>query len=100
MIEGIEAEYDRVSQRMKMKGWHGDLCIIAPDEGGLGLLRRMLQVWRYDCVVISTDLGAVADGIGFMEALINHIQLYAPNTAIAFTGTPEEAVNAAARWVD
>lgn len=100
IIEAIDAEYDRVSQRMTQRGWHGDLCIIAPNDGGLALLRRMLLAWRYDCVVISTDLGTANEGSTFMETLINHIQLYAPNTALAFTHSPEDALAAAARWVD
>jgi hypothetical protein len=58
-----------------------------------------LQARPWECVVIG---GGVRDPgeLGLFEQVINLVRRFAPRAAIAFSSTPADTFDAAARWVD
>jgi hypothetical protein len=56
-----------------------------------------LQARPWECVVIG---GGVRNQLELFEQVLNLVQRYAPDAAIAFNSTPADTFEAAARWVD
>ena len=44
--EKIQAGIDVAAEKMKERGWAGDLCMIAPDDAGIAVLEKQLQARR------------------------------------------------------
>lgn len=53
------------------------------------------QSW--ECVVVG---GGVRNQVDLLERVINLVRRHAPDAAIAFSATPAETFDAAARWVE
>jgi hypothetical protein len=56
------------------------------------------QPW--ECVVIGGGLRNAADQLELFERVVNLVRRHAPDAAIAFTATPTDTFDAAARWVE
>lgn len=97
--EKIQAGIDVAAEKMKERGWAGDLCMIAPDDAGIAVLEKQLASATYDCVVIGGGMRLPAKGLVLFERVVNAIHKAAPRAAIAFNTNPEDTAEAAARWV-
>ncbi len=82
---------------MKERAWHGEQCMISPDDAGRAALAKQLKSKTYDCVVIGGGLRLPPKTLAFFEAVVNTVHLTAPRTAIAFNTKPEDTAEAAAR---
>lgn len=96
----IQAGIDIAGTTMTERGWHGDICMIAPDDSGIATLAAQLASVTYDCVVIGGGLRIPPKGLEFFEKVVNAVHRGAPKAAIAFNTRPQDTAEAAARWVD
>ena len=97
--EKIYAGIDVAAAKIAEKGWLGDICNIAPDDGGIAALEKQLATTTYDCVVVGGGLRLPPKGLLMFEKVVNSIHKTAPGAAIAFNTRPEDTAEAAARWV-
>jgi hypothetical protein len=97
--EKIQAGIDLAAAEIAERGWTGDLCMIAPDATGIGVLERQLAGARYDCVVIGGGLRLPPKSLWLFENVVNAVHKGAPGSAIAFNTRPEDTAEAAARWL-
>ena len=97
--EKIYAGIDVAAAKIAEKGWLGDICNIAPDDGGIATLEKQLATTTYDCVVVGGGLRLPPKGLLMFEKVVNSIHKTAPGAAIAFNTRPEDTAEAAARWV-
>jgi hypothetical protein len=101
---GMNAEKIRAGITLALKqvtdrGWHGDLCLIRPDETAVQMVECQLTSANYDCVVIGAGVRLPPKGLLLFEAVVNAIHRGAPAAAIAFNTRPEDSADAAARWL-
>ena len=97
--EKIYAGIDVAATKIAEKGWLGDICNIAPDDGGIATLEKQLATTTYDCVVVGGGLRLPPKGLLMFEKVVNSIHKTAPGAAIAFNTRPEDTTEAADRWV-
>ena len=97
--ENIYAGIDVAAAKIAEKGWLGDICNIAPDDGGIAALEKQLATTIYDCVVVGGGLRLPPKGLLMFEKVVNSIHKTAPGAAIAFNTRPEDTAEAADRWV-
>jgi hypothetical protein len=97
--EKIYAGIDVAAAKIAEKGWLGDICNIAPDDGGIATLEKQLATTTYDCVVVGGGLRLTPKGLLMFEKVVNSIHKTAPGAAIAFNTRPEDTAEAADRWV-
>jgi len=97
--EKIHAGIDVAAAKIAEKGWLGDICNIAPDDGGIATLEKQLATTTYDCVVVGGGLRLPPKGLLMFEKVVNSIHKTAPGAAIAFNTRPEDTAEAADRWV-
>ena len=97
--EKIHAGIDVAAAKIAEKGWLGDICNIAPDDGGIATLEKQLATTTYDCVVVGGGLRLPHKGLLMFEKVVNSIHKTAPGAAIAFNTRPEDTAEAADRWV-
>ncbi len=90
---GIKVGLAKIAER----GWHGDLCLIPPDETAGLTIEQQLSSAHYDCVVIGGGLRIPPKGLLVFEAVINAVHRAGPDAAIAFNTRPEDTADAAAR---
>ncbi len=95
ILAGIDVAAAKIAER----GWVGDICNIAPDDGGIATLEKQLASAIYDCVVIGGGLRLPPKGLLMFEKVVNAIHKAAPGSAIAFNTRPEDTAEAADRWV-
>lgn len=87
-------------KKIEERGWHGDTCMITPDDEGSAVLQKQLAGVAYDCVVIGGGLRIPPKGLVLFEAVVNIVHRAAPGTAIAFNTRPEDTADAAARGLE
>jgi len=92
---GIAVAIEKIEER----GWHGDTCMITPNDAGCAMLEKALHDAAYDCVVIGGGLRIPPKGLVLFEAVVNIVHKAAPNTAIAFNTRPEDTAETAARQI-
>jgi hypothetical protein len=97
--EKIYAGIDVAAAKIAEKGWLGDICNIAPDDGGIATLEKQLATTTYDCVVVGGGLRLPPKGLLMFEKVVNSIHKTAPGAAIAFNTRPEDTAEPADRWV-
>jgi len=97
--EKIQAGIDLAAKKIAERGWHGDICMISPDETGIEMLKARLADAIYDCVVIGGGLRLPPRSLFLFETVINAIHRGAPGAAIAFNNRPDDTAEAAARWM-
>jgi hypothetical protein len=97
--EKIYAGIGVAAAKIAEKGWLGDICNIAPDDGGIATLEKQLATTTYDCVVVGGGLRLPPKGLLMFEKVVNSIHKTAPGAAIAFNTRPEDTAEAADRWV-
>jgi hypothetical protein len=85
---------------IKERGWHGDTCMIVPDETAGPMLEKQLSSARYDCVVIGGGLRLPPKNLVLFERVVNAIHKAAPSASIAFNTRPEDTAEAAARQLE
>jgi hypothetical protein len=90
---GIAVAVEKIAER----GWHGDTCMMTPDDAGQAMLERQLKGNAYDCVVIGGGLRIPPKGLALFETVVNIVHKIAPGAAIAFNTKPEDTADAAAR---
>jgi hypothetical protein len=54
--ERIHAGIALALKQMAERGWHGDLCLLRPDETAGPDVERRLKAQAYDCVVIGAGI--------------------------------------------
>ena len=97
--EKIREGFEVAKTSMRERGWHHDLCMIAPDDSGIAMLAAHLAKQDYDCVVIGGGLRIPPKGLPFFERVVNAVHQGAPKAAIAFNTRPQDTAEAAARWI-
>jgi hypothetical protein len=97
--EKIQAGIDIAAASIAKRGWTADLCMIAPDAGGIAALEKQLAGSTYDCVVIGGGLRLPPKSLWLFESVVNAVHKSAPSAAIAFNTRPEDTAEAAARWL-
>lgn len=90
---GIKVAVSKIAER----GWHGDLCMVPPDETAGPMIRKQLSSADYDCVVIGGGLRLPPKSLLLFEIVVNAVHQAAPDAAIAFNTHPEDTADAAAR---
>ena len=95
----IQAGIDLAAVRIAEKGWHGDICMISPDDAGIEMLTAQLATTTYDCVIIGGGVRIPPKSLLLFEAVVNAVHKGAPGAAIAFNTRPEDTADAAARWI-
>jgi hypothetical protein len=95
----IQAGIDVAAVRISEKGWHGDICMISPDDAGIEMLTSQLATTAYDCVIIGGGLRLPPKSLLLFEAVVNTVHKGAPGAAIAFNTRPEDTADVAARWI-
>ena len=95
----IQAGIDLAAVRISEKGWHGDTCMISPDDAGIAMLTSQLATATYDCVIIGGGLRLPPKSLLLFEAVINAVHKGAPDATIAFNTRPEDTADVAARWI-
>jgi hypothetical protein len=93
---GIAIAVAKIGER----GWHGDTCMITPDEAGGAMLEKALKGAAYDCVVIGGGLRIPPKSLALFEMVVNAVHKAAPSATIAFNTRPEDTAEAAARQLD
>jgi hypothetical protein len=97
--ERIHAGITVGMKQMAERGWHADLCLLRPDETAGPDVERMLKARAYDCVVVGAGIRLPPLSLSLFEAVINAVHRAAPHAAIAFNTRPEDAADAASRWL-
>jgi hypothetical protein len=95
----IQAGIDVAAAAIARRGWTGDLCMIAPDAGGIAQLEKQLATETYDCVVIGGGIRLPPKSLWLFEQIVNAVHKSAPGATIAFNTRPEDTAEAAARWL-
>ena len=101
---GLDAEKIHAGISLGMKhlaerGWHADLCLVAPDETATETLELQLAARSYDCVVIGGGIRIPPGSLLLFERLLNAVHKSAPTASIAFNTAPQDTADAAARWL-
>lgn len=81
------------------RGWQADTCLINPDQSAVPAVERRLAAARYDCIIVGAGLRLPPKNLKLFEAIVNAIHRGAPGSPIAFNTSPQEGVEAAARWI-
>ena len=87
-------------EKIKVRGWEGETCMITPDAEGRAMLETALKAAVYDCVVIGGGLRIPPKSLPLFEMVVNTVHRVAPNSAIAFNTRPEDTADAAARILE
>ena len=101
---GLDAEKIHAGIALGMKhlterGWHADLCLVAPDETATETLELQLAARSYDCVVIGGGIRIPPRSLLLFERLLNAVHKSAPTASIAFNTAPQDTADAVARWL-
>ena len=97
--EKIHAGISLALKQMTDRGWHGDLCLIQPNQTAGPEVERALTTHAYDCVVIGAGIRLPPHSLSIFEAVINAVHRGARRAFIAFNTRPEDSANVAARWL-
>ncbi len=95
----IQSGIELAAKQISSRGWQADLCMIAPDDAGIAMLRDKLAATTYDCVVIGGGLRLPPKSLGLFEKALNTIHHGAPLASIALNTKPEDTADAVARWI-
>ena len=96
--EAIAAGIETAMADMKERGWHAAFCSVLTDDSAEATIAALLRE-SWDCVVIGGGIRIPRSGLRFFERVVNAVGRGAPGTPIAFNTSPEDSVNAAARWL-
>ncbi len=97
--EKIQAGIAVAMRHAAERGWHGDLCLVRPDDTAAPTVERQLAGKPYDVVVIGGGIRMPPKSLLLFEAVINAVHRAAPGASIAFNTRPEDTADAAARWL-
>jgi hypothetical protein len=93
---GIHVAVEKITER----GWHGETCMITPDEAGRKMLETALTAAKFDCVVIGGGLRIPPKSLPLFETVVNTVHRAAPTALIAFNTRPEDTAEAAGRQLE
>lgn len=76
----------------------GGLCLVALDgsDDVVDVVTAALSARPWECVVVG---GGVRQELPLFEQVVNLVRRYAPGAAVAFSTSPEDTFEAAARWI-
>lgn len=76
----------------------GGLCLVALDgsDDVVDVVTAALSAGPWECVVVG---GGVRQEPPLFEQVVNLVRRYAPGAAVAFSTSPEDTFEAAARWI-
>jgi hypothetical protein len=97
--EPLQAAIARGQERFKDLGRVADYCLVAPDENPERAILEALTRQTYSCVVIGGGIRRDELLLELFEKVVNLVRRHAPAAAIAFNSTPEDAADAAMRWL-
>ena len=95
VADGIEVGRRRFLEH----GLEAEFCLFGLDGSDHvdAVVTTAITACRWECVVIG---GGVRGEPALLEQLVNLVRRHAPHAAIAFSATPADSYDAAARWVD
>lgn len=95
VADGIEAGRSRFVEH----GVGAVFCLIGLDgsDDVEALITATLRTRLWECVVIG---GGIRHQLDLFEQVINLVRRNAPDAAIAFSSTPADTFEAAARWIE
>jgi len=73
---------------------------ITPGTAGTETVRRTLEAWRFDCVLIDAGLRAPSEDPLLFETVVNLARSVAPDAAICFDTSPADTLDAVRRWTE
>ena len=97
--EPVVAAIARGQARFDDHGIEADLCLVAPDERPEAAIVESLTANSYACVVVGGGIRKHEPLLELFEKVVNLVRQHAPGAAIAFNSSPEDAADAALRWL-
>ena len=97
--EPIAAGIDAGRRRFAEHGVAAHFCLVGLDgsEDVDATVTATLGARPWQVVVIG---GGIRGDLALLERVVNHVRVHAPQAAIAFSESPPETYDAAARWLD
>jgi len=83
------------------QGFSAENCLIGLDgrDDIAAVVTAALRSRPWDCVVVGGGVRKAEELVELFETIINLIRQHAPDAGIAFNRTPDDIVDAAARWL-
>jgi hypothetical protein len=97
--EPVVAAIKRGQARFDDHGIEADTCLVAPDDNPEAAIVEALTAHDYACVVVGGGIRKHEPLLELFEKVVNLVRRHAPGAAIAFNSTPEDAADAALRWL-
>lgn len=72
---------------------------IRPGTAGTETVRRTLEAWRFDCILIGAGLRRPPEHLLLFETILNLARSLAPDAAICFNASPADTLDAVRRWI-
>jgi hypothetical protein len=96
--EPVAARIEVGRARFAEHGLRAEYCLVGLDgsDDVDAVVREALSAHLWECVVVG---GGVRDDPDLFERVVNLVHRHAAGAAVAFSGSPEETFDAAARWV-
>ncbi|MFI7604422.1 hypothetical protein ACIBTV_04790 [Micromonospora sp. NPDC049366] len=95
----VVAAIARGQARFGVHGVEADLCLVAPDDDPEEAITEALVRRDYACVVVGGGIRKHEPLLELFERAVNLVRQHAPGAAIAFNSSPEDAADAALRWL-
>ena len=96
--ERIAAGIATALDTMRSRGWQVAFCSLHQNDSAEATLAASLKA-GWDCVVVGGGIRVPRRNLVFFEQVVNAIHRGAPGVPIAFNTSPENTVEAAARWL-
>jgi hypothetical protein len=93
---------ERIAAGLARFAEHGvgvETCLVGLDgsDDVPAVLTAALRRRPWECVVVG---GGIREDLALFEQVVDLVRRHAPGAAIAFSGSPVETFDAAARWID
>ena len=97
----VAAAIDRGLARLADAGITVESCLLGLDgsDDVDAVVTAALEGRPWEVVVIGGGIREPADQLDLFERIVNLVHRHAPDAAIAFSGSPVDTVDAAARWL-
>ena len=80
-------------------GYSVRMCLTDFGETAEAVVRRQLQLERYDCVMIGAGVRTNSNNFILFEKLINVVHEHAPQARLCFNTLPSDTAAAVQRWL-
>ena len=81
-------------------GYDAESCLIDLGETAEAMVKRVLRLKSFDCIVIGAGLREPPPQLLLFEKIINVIHALAPSARISFNTTPADTAEAVQRWIN